>query len=203
MLLSVRQADLTRRAASPYGKAAAHQYLRIRSEGRFPIPEDEAARLQRLAQLQVANDDVDPCLDIIVRRLARHVGFPFAAVCVMDAERSWAKATVGFARGAYAREQTLCAHALCEAGPMIVTDAATHPVFRHMNVVTSDPYIRSYIGVPIVAPDGLRLGTLCVADSRPRLIPAHVISDLVSAAGMAAEFLQLENMAWKRTVGGY
>ena len=198
-LLSVRQTDLAQRSPSLRGQAAAQQYLRIRSEGRFPIPGDEALRLQRLAKLQVANDDVDPCLDIIVRRLADQVGFPFAAVCVMDAEKSWSKAALGFSRGAYARDQSLCAHTLCAAEPTIVTDASTHPVFRHMDLVTGDPHIRSYAGVPIVAPDGLRLGTLCVADSRPRLIPDHVVSALLSAAGMAAEFLELENTGWRRT----
>jgi signal transduction histidine kinase len=57
-------------------------------------------------------------------------------------------------------------------------------------VVTGDPNIRFYAGAPLVTRDGYRLGTLCVADTRPHQPRAVDIAALRTLATVAMDVLE-------------
>src|SRR3546814_13462400 len=52
--------------------------------------------------------------------------------------------------------------------PLVVADAAEDARFRGNVLVTGDPYVRFYAGVPLRAHNGLILGSLCIIDTKPR-----------------------------------
>lgn len=161
----------------------------IYAAGRFPVPRDEDARVHALAEMDLANLQIDPCLDIIARHLAGSIDYPIVAVNLVDAHNVWAKAAIGFDRQAFPREESICTHVLCQGGPLVVADTMVDARFRSLPMVTGDLCVRSYVGVPILAEDGVTLGVVCAADKRPRRASKAEISSLADAAKLAGSFL--------------
>ncbi len=50
---------------------------------------------------------------------------------------------------------------------MVVPDARLDPRFADYSIVTEEPHIRFYAGAPLITPEGIPLGALCVLDIRP------------------------------------
>lgn len=149
-----------------------------------PLPPDEAQRLGLLHGLQLLDTESDPVLDGLARSAALALGCPIALVSLVDERRQWFKARVGLDAQQTPREQAFCAHAIHGDELFEVADAAGDPRFADNPLVTGDPNIRYYAGVPLQV-DGRRLGTLCVIDRRPRRLDAAqraLLNDLARAA---------------------
>ncbi|MCP5370969.1 MAG: GAF domain-containing protein [Hyphomicrobiales bacterium] len=151
----------------------------------------EVDRLRALARYEILDTPPEAMFDRLTRVAASVYSAPIALVSLVDRDRQWFKS----ARGLVGRETpvawSFCAHAVRDGGVLVVPDARTDPRFRDNPLVTGSPYIRFYAGAPLEAPDGHRLGTLCVIDSKPRpgLADEHlgVLRDL---AAMAVDLME-------------
>ena len=86
--------------------------------------------------------------------------------------------------------RSICAHAILDDQVLQVPDALDDPRFADNPVVTGEPRIRFYAGVPLALADGSRAGTLCVLDYRPRLFTERQIDELRRLARLVAQELQ-------------
>jgi eukaryotic-like serine/threonine-protein kinase len=137
-----------------------------------PVPHNEHERLAALDQCRVVDSEPEPSFDDIAQLASQLCGTPIALVSLVDARRQWFKARVGLALPETSRDVSFCAHAVGGGQPLIVPDALDDPRFRDNPMVTADPNIRFYAGVPLVLTDGLAVGTLCVIDRVPRELSA-------------------------------
>ena len=153
-------------------------------------PSDEAARLAAVHGCGVLDTLPEAQYDGIARLAAAICGTPIALVSLVDRDRQWFKARVGLAATQTPRASSFCDYALASPGLFEVPDALADARFRGNPLVTGDPNIRFYAGVPLTDPDGYALGTLCVIDSTPRDLTAAQRDALATLAGQVVVLLQ-------------
>jgi len=150
-----------------------------------PIPPDEPERLRALRRLRILDTAPEERFDRLTR-LARHVfDVPIALVSLVDEHRQWFKSRQGIDGQETPRELSFCAHAILGDAPFVVADALLDDRFADNPAVTEQPAVRFYAGCPLHTPDGRRIGTLCIADRRPRRLDPDEIRALEDLAGLA------------------
>jgi hypothetical protein len=77
-----------------------------------------------------------------------------------------------------------------QAEPLVVPNAETDPRFSQNPLVTGDPNIRFYCGMPLRS-DGYGLGSLCVIDRTPRTLTPEQMQILKVLSNAVLSRLQL------------
>ena len=152
---------------------------------------DEKARLAALRRYAVLDTPPEAPFDRIARLAARLFEAPIALVTLVDEDRQWFKAGIGFGQNETDIELSFCAHTIRDEGVMVVEDATEDERFADNPLVTGEPGIRFYAGAPLVTPDGYRIGSVCVIDTAPRTLDAPASLDaLQDLADMAMDQMQ-------------
>ena len=149
-----------------------------------PIPLNEARRLSRIEHLCVMEGASDPLFDDIVAMAADFFQAPIALVSIVDKHRQWFRARVGLEVRQTPRALSFCAYTILGDEPLEILDATRDKRFVDNGLVTGHPGIRYYAGAPLITEDGLRLGSLCIIDTKPR--PAMGARDIAMLKRMAA-----------------
>jgi len=145
----------------------------------IPIPENENKRLSALNEYKIMDTLPEQAYDDFAKLAALICHTPIALITLLDDHRQWFKARVGMETSETPREQAFCAHAIMNPDEvMIVKDATRDERFANNPLVTSDPNICFYAGVPLVTPTGEALGTICVIDNKPREITPNQLEAL-------------------------
>lgn len=134
------------------------------------LPVNEDARLATLREYQILDTEREEAFDEIVHLAAVICSVPIAAISIVDADRQWFKSSLGLGVTETPRDISFCTHTILQPDIMVVTDATEDPRFQNSPLVTGEPYIRFYAGVPLVTPDGYPLGALCAIDRKARIL---------------------------------
>ncbi len=157
-----------------------------------PLALNDDQRVAALRSYALLDTQAEAAFDRLVTLAAHLTGCPIALVSLVDADRQWFKARVGLGAAATPRDHSFCAHAITDpARPLIVPDASRDARFADNPLVTGEPGIRFYAGVPLVNPEGHALGTLCVIDRMPREMEPAQLDALVTLAGAVATTIEL------------
>ena len=142
----------------------------------------ERERLAALERLEILDSAPEPLFDSFTQLAAKMFDTPIALISLVDQDRQWFKARVGLDVDHTARDISFCQHAILLDDVLVVRDAAQDARFFDNPLVTGPPHIRFYAGAPLITPDGYRLGTLCIIDTKARGFTADDASLLRSLA---------------------
>jgi len=163
-------------------------------------PADEAARLAAVRRYRILDTPSVSPFERVAGLAARLLDAPMATVSIVGAEQIWLKARHGLDQDVVAtpRAPGLCASAILEDCPYVVTDTATDPCAQTNPLVVALG-LRFYAAAPITTDDGHRLGTVNVMDRRPRQPERDDLARLRDLAAIVAGELELR-LAAERAV---
>jgi GAF domain-containing protein len=128
----------------------------------------ELGRMRALEATGLLAHPAPPEADEACRRACARFGVPIALVTLVAADRLVVKAAWGAPLGQAPRLHQFCDQAVRRDEVLVVPDARAHPVFAAHPLVAGPPGLRFYAGAPLPYVRGIRLGALCLLDTRPR-----------------------------------
>ena len=129
----------------------------------------ERVRLKTLHGYDIVHTEPERALDTLTRITAILLDVPISLVSLVTADEQWFKARHGLEVESTPRDISFCTHVVAQDDELVVPDATKDARFADNPLVTGEPHIRFYAGVPLRTPTGQVLGTLCAIDRRPRL----------------------------------
>lgn len=172
----------------------------------FP-PIDEPAETRRLVALHalgLLDSDPDREFDAVAALAARLLDKPIAAVTFVDGDRVWCKAIEGLKADSEPRDISYCTWTITSDAPTVINDAFDEPRFALRQQAYGAGMLRFYAGAPLHAPNGERIGSVCVAAHDPATLDdaqlrsleelAVVVDALIAARATAREALQVATL---------
>lgn len=187
-------------ARPPLGDVVlALRQLTLNADGRHrtalppgaPVAADEEGRMNAVRRYQLLDTPPDGAFDRITAMAARVFDVPIALVSVVDHDRIWFKSRHGLSARQVGRDAGLCASAILNDVPWVVTDARADPRALANPLVAGAMGLQFYAGVPLTTRDGHNLGTLCVLDREPRHVTEAEVATLEDLAAMVMSELEL------------
>ena len=161
----------------------------------WPIPQGEAGRLAALQSSGLLDSPPEIEFDDVAGLAATVCDTPISLVSLVDRQRQWFKARVGLDCDETPRDVSFCAHAICRPEEMmVISDATQDQRFAENPLVTGEPGIRFYAGVPLVDRFGQALGTLCVIDTRVRQLSNVQQTTLMALARQCAKLMEAHQL---------
>ncbi len=160
-----------------------------------PLVLNEDARLQALAEYGLGPDEMQVDVGPILRIISDLFGVPTVLLSLVEQYRQFFAARLGLDVCETGRDVSFCAHALELGDLLVIPDARLDPRFSANSLVTGAPFIRFYAGVPLQAPSGHLIGTLCIIDDKPHsLFSAENRATLRYFATLVTEKLELRRL---------
>jgi GAF domain-containing protein len=142
----------------------------------------------------LTSNDCEPVenLDSLTKDAAILFGVPIAMINIVTSRHIVFKSCIGLMQGdKLDKHGAFCGKAVSFEAPFVVPDATQDTFFKMSPLVLGPLGIRSYAGKSLHAPDGSRIGTLCLLDTKTRNYRAFELRGLVELAKSAEEQLHL------------
>lgn len=140
-------------------------------------PPDEKERLEVLHELKILHTKYEKRFDRITRMATRIFDVPIALISLVAEDEQWFKSCVGVVVPGTPRDVSFCGHAILGDEVFIVEDALKDERFHDNPLVVGPPHARFYAGRPLRI-RGKKIGTLCIMDTKPRIMTMEEIKNL-------------------------
>ncbi|MBC7846228.1 MAG: ATP-binding protein [Flavobacterium sp.] len=165
---------------------------------------NEEERIKSLESYLILDTLPEEDFDNMALLAAEICGTPISLVTFIDEKRQWYKSRFGIEANEIDRDYTFCGHAInLPSDIFIVPDSREDIRFYDNPAVTGELNVVFYAGVPLIAENGLPIGTLCVVDQKPRELTQNQIRSLkaLSLQTMKLLELRLNKMEMEKIMG--
>ncbi len=133
------------------------------------LPPNEKIRLSALKELKLFNTEPEQNFDNITKLASFICKMPVSLITLIGKKKMWFKSKVGTDLCESDKDITHCAHAILDPDELMEVKDTRKDLRFADNPYTTDPNtpIVFYAGMPLKAPNGNVLGTLCVMDTKP------------------------------------
>ena len=155
-------------------------------------PSSEERRLKTLRQYHVLDTAAEEDFDFLTKITAEICGTPIALISLIDGERQWFKSKVGIDMAETPRDLSVCGHAIVETTEVFeIEDLSKDDRFSDNPLLFNEhANLQFYAGVPLIAPNGEAIGTLCALDTIPKKINAQQKEALIGLAKQVMNLLE-------------
>lgn len=143
---------------------------------------DEDERQHHSARHYLGGVGPETTLQNAVHLTARHFDFPFVQLNVLDRSHQHTVVAHGSEPSTIPRSDGLCDRVIRSGLPWVAHDL-NHP--------WGPIVVRTYVGVPLTGREGLPIAVLCLIDSRPRRFTPDDVDELLTAATVIQDHLEL------------
>lgn len=155
-------------------------------------PQNEAERLYELNSFSILDTLSETDYDNLTAIASEICDTPISVISLIDSKRQWFKSHHGLDATETPREYAFCAHAINEPNKiLLVPDARIDNRFHDNPLVTGDPLVIFYAGVPLISDEGFPLGTLCVIDHKPKKLSEKQLNSLSALSNQVMNLLNL------------
>jgi diguanylate cyclase (GGDEF)-like protein len=163
---------------------------------------DEPARRAALRRYDLMEKSAERAFDEITSILRTVFEAPMAAICLVDAERVWRPSLQGFEIRESPRERSFGGVVIQSPKGLAVPDAASDPDFSTNPLVATAPGVRSYLGMPLITPDGYAVGAIGVMDTRVRCFTTREFDLMRSFAELVIDQIEMRQIASRDSLTG-
>lgn len=160
-----------------------------------PLPPDENERLKTLKDYEILDTLQEEHFDEITMTAALVFDCKISFISLIDSDRQWFKSSYGVEISETPRDISFCGHAIMGDELLIVEDASKDIRFADNPICMGAPFIKFYVGAPLIAPNGQRIGTICVLDSVTKIITEEKKSVLKQLSKQLVSYLELRKLS--------
>jgi signal transduction histidine kinase len=155
--------------------------------------DDPALRVAALERYEVLERPPRSELLALVDLAARVADVPMATINLLTDAEQHQVATYGFDARVCSYDDAMCAAVVDGGAPIVTYDAREDERFSSNPFVTGDlGNVRFYASHPLVSPEGVTIGTLCVFDDEPRHLGIDQAGMISTLASRVMDVLELE-----------
>ncbi|WP_075342254.1 GAF domain-containing protein [Tenacibaculum agarivorans] len=145
--------------------------------------QDETSRLEELLSYNILDTLSERDYDNLTAIASTICETPISLISLLDDKRQWFKSNHGLSVKETPKEYAFCAHAIHNPNDVFIVPDSRQDIRFHDNpLVTGEPLVIFYAGVPLLSKNGAPLGTLCVIDHKPRELSENQVNSLKALA---------------------